>query len=118
MNNDRQIVTGWTSAYLSPYKTVEFTSERRKALVDRIRKREYDFTFDFHQFGSYGAPFYSDNVLCVLTRQEWDSVMEEAHKDRPRTARITPEDVINRMPVNDVLYEKEKWEPKNKENEI
>lgn len=110
MKDDRLIVIGWTSAYLSSHKTVEFTPERRKALVDRIRKREYDFNFNDHQYLSYGAPFYSDNVLCVLTKQEWDSVIEEAHKDHPRTARLTPEDVIDRAPVNDVLFEKEKWE--------
>ena len=104
-------VIGWTSAYLSSYETTDFTLDRRKALVERIRKREYDFTFDHHQFDLYGAPFYSDNVLCVLSRSEWDSVMEEAHKDRPRTARLTPEDVIYRNPIDGVLYEKEKWEP-------
>lgn len=109
MNNDRLITIGWTSAYLSPYKTVEFTEERRRALVERIRKREYDFTFNDHQFASYGAPFYSDGVICVLTKREWDSVMEEVYKDRPRTARLMPEDVIEFAPVNGVLYEKEKW---------
>ena len=109
MNNDRPITIGWTSAYLSPYKTVEFTAERRRALVERIRKREYDFTFNDHQFASYGAPFYSDGVICVLTKQEWNSVMEEAYKDRPHTARLMPEDVIELAPVNGVLYEKEKW---------
>lgn len=112
MKDDRLIVIGWTSAFLSPHKTVEFTLERRKALIDRIRKREYDFTFNDHQFGFYGAPFYSDNVLCVLSKQEFDSVLKEAYKDRPRTARLLPEDVIDRRPINDVLYEKEKWEPK------
>ena len=112
MKDDRLIVTGWTSAFLSPHKTVEFTPERRKALVDRIRKREYDFTFNDHQFGFYGAPFYSDNVLCVLSKQEFDSVLNEAYKDKPRTTRLLPEDVINRKPINNVLYEKEKWEPK------
>lgn len=110
MKDDRLIVIGWTSAYLSSHKTVEFTPERRKALVDRIRKREYDFNFNDHQYLSYGAPFYSDNVLCVLTKQEWDSVMDEVYKDRPRGARLIPEDVIDRKPVNDVLFEKEKWE--------
>ena len=102
-------VIGWTSAWLSPYETTDFTADRRKALVERIRKREYDFNFNDHQYLSYGAPFYSDGVLCVLTKQEWDSVMEEAHKDRPRDARLIPEDVIELAPVNDVIYEKEKW---------
>ena len=107
--NDIRTVIGWTSAYLSPYKTVKFTEERRKALVERIRKRGYDFNFDDHLYLSYGAPFYDDGVLCVLTRQEWNSVMDEAYKERPRGARLVPEDVIEIAPVDDVLYEKEKW---------
>ena len=105
-------VIGWTSAYLSNYPVVKFTEMRRKALVERIRKREYDFTFHEHQFQIYGAPFYADNVLCVLTKQEWDSVFEEAYRNRSREERLLPEDAIDRAPINGVLYEKEKWEPK------
>lgn len=109
-------VIGWTSAYLSAYPTVPFTKERRKALVDRIRKRNYDFTFTNHQFLDHCAPFYADNVLCVLNKQEWDSVMDEAYKDTPRTARLLPEDVIDRPDINTVIYEKEKFEPKDGES--
>jgi hypothetical protein len=106
-------VIGWTSSYFSSYPTVEFTKERRKALVDRIKKRKYNFNYQDHQYLSYCAPFYSDNVLCVLTKQEWDSVMDEAWADYPRGARLMPEDEIDREPINSVLYEKEKWEPKD-----
>jgi hypothetical protein len=49
----------------------------------------------------------------VLTKQEWDSVMDEAWADYPRGARLMPEDEIDREPINSVLYEKEKWEPKD-----
>ena len=71
-------VVGWVSAYLSPYKAVEYTEERKKALVDRIRKRGYNFTHTDHSFLNYAAPFYLDGVLCVLTKQEWDEAMDEA----------------------------------------
>lgn len=111
MNNIKPVV-GWVSAFLSPYKTVKFTAERRKALVDRIKKRGYNFTQNDHQFLDYAAPFYEDNVLCVLTKQEWDEVMDEAWGDYPLGPRLMPEDIIDRPPINDVLYEKEKWEPK------
>ena len=114
MNNE-MIVIGWTSAYLSSYPTVPFTKERRQALIERIRKRGYSFTHNDHQFLSYTAPFYNDNVLCVLTKQEWDAVMKEAYKDTPCSARLIPEDVISRPEINTVLYEKEKWEPKGDE---
>lgn len=103
-------VIGWTSAYLSSYPVVKFTEMRRKALVERIRKRAYDFTFNDHQFQNHGAPFYADNVICVLSKAEWDSVLEEAYHNRLREGRLLPEDVIDRKPVKDVLFEKEKWE--------
>lgn len=108
-------VIGWTSAYFSNYPTVAFTKERRSMLVDRIKKRRYNFNHFDHQNIDHCAPFYSDNVLCVLTKDEWNSVMDEAYKEYPRGARLMPEDVIERDPINTVLYEKIKWEPKDGE---
>jgi hypothetical protein len=109
---DIKKTVGWTSAYLSSYPTVKFTQERRSTLVDRIRKRQYNFTHADHQFLDYAAPFYEDEVICVLTKQEWDSVISDAYKDNPLGTRLMPEDVIDRKPINGVLYEREKWEPK------
>lgn len=109
---DIKRVVGWTSAYLSPYKVVKFTKERRDTLVDRIRKRQYNFTHADHQFLDYAAPFYEDGVICVLSKSEWDSVISDAYKDNPLGSRLMPEDVINRNPINGILFEKEKWEPK------
>lgn len=103
-------VIGWTSAYLSDYPTTPFTDDRRKALVERIRKRGYNFTYEAHQTLPYAAPFYNDKVLCVLTKNQWDSVMKEAYSDIPRGPRLTPMDVITRSPKKTVLYEKEKFE--------
>lgn len=112
MNNDRLSVIGWTSAYLSPYQTAEYTEDRKKALVDRIRKRQYNFTHQAHQTLFYTAPFYSDERVCVLTKAQWDEAISAAYKEEPLGQRLMPEDVIDRKPINDVLYEKEKWEPK------
>lgn len=109
-------VVGWTSAYLSDYPTTSFTNERRRALVDRIRKRKYNFTYESHQTLPYNAPFYDDNVLCVLTKSQWDSVMDEAYGDQPRGPRLMPMDVIDRKAIKSVLYEKEKFEPKGEKN--
>lgn len=105
-------VIGWTSAYFSTYPTTSFTAERKKTLVDRIKKRKYNFNHFDHCNLDHCAPFYADGVLCILTKQEWDSVMNEAWADYPRGPRLMPEDVINRTPINSVLYEKEKFEPK------
>lgn len=111
-----QSVVGWTSAYLSNYPTVPFTDERRRALVERIRKRKYNFTYQAHQTLPYAAPFYDDNVLCVLTKDQWDSAMAEAYGDLKLGARLTPMDVIDRPEINSVIYEKKKFEPGEGEN--
>ena len=105
-------VVGWTGAYTSGYKQATYTEDRKRALVDRVRKRKYNFTHMDHQFLDYAAPFYEDEVLCVLTKQEWDEVLSEAYKDEPLGKRLMPEDIIDRPPVGGILYEKQKWEPK------
>lgn len=104
-----QAVIGWTSAYLSNCPVADFTEERKRALVDRIRKRKYNFTHQAHQTLFYTAPFYSDECVCVLTKAQWDEVMSEAYKDEPLGPRLMPEDIIDLKPVNDVLYEKKKF---------
>ena len=106
-------VVGWTGAYTSGHRQSPYTEDRKRALVDRIRKRQYNFTHMDHNFLNYGAPFYSDNAMCVLTKKEWDEAISEAYRDEPLGKRLMPEDVIDREPVNGVLYEKEKWEPKS-----
>ena len=107
-------VIGWTSAYFSSYPEVPFTKERREALIHRIKKRKYNFNYSDHQYLDYCAPFYADNTFCILTKQEWDSVMDEAYKDAPIGARLIPMDVITWAPKNSILYEKEKY--KNEED--
>jgi hypothetical protein len=109
-------VIGWTNAYDGIYPTVPFNDDRRKALIERIRKRNYNFNHFDHEFLPYGCPFYDDNVLCVLTKSQWDEVMDEVYKDVPRGPRLMPEDIIERRPINSVLYEKEKFEPKDGES--
>jgi hypothetical protein len=111
-------VIGWTSCWTSPYSQVSFTEDRRKALVERIRQRKYNFTYDAHQTLPYAAPFYNDNVLCALTKEQWDSVMNEAYGDTHRGTRLTPMDILTTRPKNDVLYEKEKFIPKDGEDNV
>ena len=109
-------VIGWTGAYFSNYPNTPFTEERRRPLVDRIKKRKYNFNYWDHCNLNYCAPFYDDNTYCILTKQEWDSVMDEAWADYPRGPRLMPEDVIDREPINGVLYEKKKWEKDGEAN--
>lgn len=101
-------VVGWTSAWDGAVPTVTFTTERKKALVERIRKRRYNFNhFDHEMLGC--APVYDDKVMCVLNKSQFDDVMTEAYKDIPRGQRLLPQDVITRPVKNGILFEKEKF---------
>lgn len=101
-------VVGWTSAWDGAVPTVTFTTERKKALVERIRKRRYNFNhFDHEMLGC--APVYDDKVMCVLTKPQFDDVMSEAYKEMPRGQRFLPQDAIEDTPVNGILYEKKKF---------
>ena len=112
-----QSVVGWTGAWTSPYEQVSFTDEKRKALIERIRKRKYNFTHQAHQTLPYAAPFFSDNTLCVLTKDQWDDVMSEAYGEMKLGARLTPMDAIADEPFNEVLFEKLKFKEQFKESE-
>lgn len=116
--NDIKFIVGWTDAYGSPYKQSEFTQEKRKALIERVRQRNYNFTYDNHQFLPYCCPFYSDGTICVLTKQQFDNVINEAYKDRPIGARLMPMDAITRSPIKGILFEKEKYEEEWKNKNV
>jgi hypothetical protein len=102
-------VIGWVTAYDNPYKSSPFTKEKRKALIERIRKRRYNFQHFDHEMLSYGAPFYNDHTFCILTKQQFDSVMQEAYSDMPRGARLMPVDAITDQAKRGILYEKSKF---------
>lgn len=106
------VVVGWCDCYSGTYPVVAFTDDRRKALIERIRKRRYEFNHADHQFLPYCCPVYGDQAVCELTKPQFDSVMNEVYKDIPHGARLIPMDVIHRAPKNGVLYEAEKFEPK------
>jgi hypothetical protein len=102
-------VVGWTDCFSGKFPVVTFTEDRKKALVERIRKRKYNFNFTDHQFLPYTCPVYDDKVVCELNKPQWDSVMSEAYKETPRGARLLPQDAIDDKPINGVLYEKKKF---------
>lgn len=108
-------VIGWSDAYGNAIPTVTFTAERQKALVERIRKRRYNFNhFDHEMLGC--APVYDDKVMCVLTKAQFDTVMNEAYKEIPRGQRLLPQDVIDDVPANGILYEKKKFYMEGEQN--
>ena len=102
-------VVGWTDCYSGNYPVATFTAERKKALVERIKKRRYDFNYTDHCFLPYCAPVYDDEVVCELTKPQWDNVMSEAYKDATRNQRLLPQDVLGNNIINGVLLEKDKF---------
>ena len=102
------IVIGWTDSYTTQYQTTQFTDDRRKALVERIRKRRYNFNFFDHEMMGC-TPVYDDKKICVLNKSQFDSVMSEVYKEMPRGQRLLPQDVIEDSPVDGILYEKKKF---------
>lgn len=108
-------VVGWTDAYGGAVPTVNFTAERKRALIERIRKRRYNFNhFDHEMLGC--SPVYDDKVMCVLNKPQFDNVMNEAYKDIPRDRRLLPYDIIDDTPVDGILYEKKKFYMKGDNN--
>jgi hypothetical protein len=108
-------VIGWTDCFSGRFPIATFTEDRKKALIERIRKRRYNFNFSDHQFLPYCCPVYEDRVTCELTKPQWDSVINEAYKDENFPPRLMPMDVITIKPINSVLYEKDKFIPKGGE---
>ena len=105
-------VIGWCDAYGSEYPVAILTQERKKALIERIRKRKYNFNHTDHVFLPLCAPVYDDGTICRLSKQQFDDVMQEAWKDMHKKHRLLPMDVITADTKNGILYEKPKYEPK------
>ena len=112
------VVVGWTSCYSGVYSVAEFTEDRKKALIERIRKRRYEFNHADHCFLPYCCPVYDDKVVCELNKPQWDNVMKEAYEDMTRGSRLIPMDVITMKPINSTIYEKEKFIPKSGDNNV
>lgn len=107
-------VIGWCDTYNNNLQTVPFTKERKKALVERMRKRKYNFTFASYEYLPYCCPVYEDNTTCILTKQQFEEVMNETWKDMRIGPRLMPMDAINIPAKNGILYEKEKFVEKEK----
>ena len=68
-------VIGWTDAY-GDYPTTPFTEERKKALVDRIRKRKYNFKIKYNKFSvlvTGNINKNADKKMCKRYKNELQS---------------------------------------------
>jgi hypothetical protein len=107
---------GWTGAWDGIVPASTFTKEKEKALIERIRKRRYNFNHADHEFLPFASPVFDDRTTCVLSKPQWDRVMAEAYKDIPRGQRLMPQDVIEGKPIEGVLYEKKKFYQEGEQN--
>lgn len=111
-------VIGWTSLYTSGYETEQFTDEHKKALIECIKKRHYNFNHFDYEYIEYCTPFYDTKKICSLTKTQFDEVMNLAYAEMPRGKRLLPVDTIKREPINEVLYEKKEYEPKGDNDNV
>lgn len=113
-----KVVVGWVDSYVSNFPVAVYSEERRKALIERIRKRKYNFNFTDCQFLSYCCPYYDDGKICVLTKEQFDETMREAWKDMPRGPRLLPMDAISLPVKNGILFEKQKFMDKEGDQNV
>ena len=109
-------VVGWTGAYTSNLPTTPFSEPRKQALVECIKRRHYNFTHFSHEYMDYCAPVYEDYKICILTKVQFDEVMNLAYSEIRMGQRLMPSEAIKRDPIDGVLYEKKDFEPKEGEN--
>ena len=112
-----QSVVGWCDMYNNGRKIVSYTAEHKKALVERIRQRRYNFNFNDAQYLPYCCPVYDDGTSCMLTKQQFDAAMADAWKDMPLGARLMPMDVIT-IKKNNTLFEKQKFADKEEDGNV
>lgn len=101
-------VMGWVDPYSTKFERTEYNEARKSALITRVEKRRYFFTFFDHEMMGI-VPLYSDNKYCMLTKSELDEVFKEAYKDTNIESRKLPEDEEETVWYNGTLYEKKKF---------
>jgi hypothetical protein len=112
--NEKLFVMGWIDLN-NNFTQVPLNSVREDALVARIKKRKYNFTHFTHQFLT-AIPLFNDGTYCLLTKSELDKVFEKAHKNIEIDGRKMPLDEEECVMYNGILFEKQKFLDKYKEN--
>ena len=109
-------IVGWCGAYTSNLPTTTLSEERKRALIECIRRRHYNFTHFSHEYMDYCCPVFEDMKICILTKPQFDDIMSKAYAEISLGNRLSPVDAIKREPISGVLYEKAEYEPKEGED--
>lgn len=111
---DKIFVMGWIDLN-NDFTQVDLDDEHKVALITRIKKRKYNFTHFTHQFLT-AIPLFNDGTYCVLSKSELDDVFEKAYKDIDIDGRKMPLDEEECVMYNGILFEKQKYLDRYKEN--
>lgn len=101
-------VVAWCDNYNDNYPCATFTEERRRALVDRVKQRKYNMSYQMLSMNPYSTPVYQDGCRCLLSSTQWESVLSEVYDDNKRPPRFSPMDILT-FKANDALWEREKF---------
>ena len=85
-------VIGWTGAYTTNLPTTPFSEPRKQALAECIKRRHYNFTHFSHEYMDYCAPVYEDYKICILTKVQFDEVIDLAYSEMCMGNRLMPMD--------------------------
>ncbi len=72
-------VVGWISYDDPRIEDAPITEAARNAIIDEIRRCNYDFTGWHHQEALYGAPVLNDGMRRCFSQRGFGAVMAEAH---------------------------------------
>lgn len=61
----------------------ELFYERWKEVVRELRRKNYRFTGNYHQYGDHGVPMFDDGMCFMVSMRMWGEVMAQAF---PETA--------------------------------
>ncbi len=74
-------VVGWISYDDPRIEDAPITEAARNAIIDEIRRCNYDFTGWHHQESLYGAPVLNDGMRRCFSQRGFGAVMAEAYGD-------------------------------------
>jgi len=101
-------VVAWCDNFDDNYSNTPFTEERKRALVDRVRQRKYNMSYQMLSMNPYSTPVYQDGCRCLLTSEQWEDVLVDVYADNKRPPRFSPMDILT-FKANGALWEKERF---------
>lgn len=118
MNNKKNHakVVGWVFPYDTRFKNSELTEDKKLAIINKIRKKKYYYSWSDSQFMDGCTPMFNDYTYCNLTKPQYDEIFSEALKDYDDINRLLPIDATHTTVCDSVVWEKTKYMEEYKNN--